>query len=192
VELLDGVESNAFKGLRGTFLLWQASCLDHAPVNLCKYFGRFWRLPCLQRSLIVRVIGRARECSLILSPVSLCPCLEQQHLSHTSSSSSLLLSLLSPFFLLPFSFSPSPDKKNSPSWSSVWTTAFTTAQTGDLTAASHVLATAAGKSVSEVLATGVPNQLSYGFVAGFASGYSAKKVSKVATFVFGTGFCIMQ
>lgn len=51
---------------------------------------------------------------------------------------------------------------------------------------------AAGAAASDVLATGVPSQVTGGFATGFAAGYSAKKIGKVATFVFGTGFCIMQ
>lgn len=53
-------------------------------------------------------------------------------------------------------------------------------------------ASAIGSQLSYVLASGIPANLSYGFVAGYASGYALKKVGRVAAVVLGTAFLGMQ
>lgn len=49
-----------------------------------------------------------------------------------------------------------------------------------------------GSKIQAAVETGVPTQLSYGFVCGYASGYAMKKVGKVGAVVFGLGFCTLQ
>ncbi len=46
--------------------------------------------------------------------------------------------------------------------------------------------------LEEIISTGVPGQLSGGFVAGWCAGYSLKKVGKFGAFAFGIGFCTLQ
>jgi uncharacterized membrane protein (Fun14 family) len=53
-------------------------------------------------------------------------------------------------------------------------------------------ATAIGSQLSYALASGIPANLSYGFVAGYASGYALKKIGRVAAVVLGTAFLGMQ
>ena len=53
-------------------------------------------------------------------------------------------------------------------------------------------ATAIGSRLSHALASGIPANLSYGFVAGYASGYALKKIGRVAAVVLGTAFVGMQ
>ena len=40
--------------------------------------------------------------------------------------------------------------------------------------------------------TGVPTQISYGFVCGYTSGYALKKVGKAASIILGLGFIAIQ
>jgi hypothetical protein len=47
------------------------------------------------------------------------------------------------------------------------------------------IASVAGEKVQEAVDSGVPTQLSYGFVCGYCSGYALKKAGKVAAIVFG-------
>jgi uncharacterized membrane protein (Fun14 family) len=54
------------------------------------------------------------------------------------------------------------------------------------------VATEVGSKVAEAVETGVPTQLSYGFMSGFCSGYALKKVGKVAAIVLGGGFMALQ
>jgi len=54
------------------------------------------------------------------------------------------------------------------------------------------IATVSGSKLEEIISTGVPGQLSGGFVAGFCAGYSLKKVGKFGAFAFGFGFCALQ
>ncbi|GFH49134.1 hypothetical protein CTEN210_05610 [Chaetoceros tenuissimus] len=49
-----------------------------------------------------------------------------------------------------------------------------------------------GEKVNEAIATGVPTEISYGFVCGFSSGFALKKVGKVASIMFGLGFATLQ
>lgn len=49
-----------------------------------------------------------------------------------------------------------------------------------------------GSQVQEVISTGLPTQLSYGFICGYSSGYALKKVGKAASIVFGLGFATLQ
>lgn len=49
-----------------------------------------------------------------------------------------------------------------------------------------------GDRINQVIATGVPTEVSYGFVCGFSSGLALKKVGKVASIVFGLGFATLQ
>eukprot|EP00588_Corethron_pennatum_P009011 CAMPEP_0194267474 /NCGR_PEP_ID=MMETSP0169-20130528/1954_1 /TAXON_ID=218684 /ORGANISM="Corethron pennatum, Strain L29A3" /LENGTH=205 /DNA_ID=CAMNT_0039008307 /DNA_START=88 /DNA_END=705 /DNA_ORIENTATION=+ len=50
----------------------------------------------------------------------------------------------------------------------------------------------AGAKITELAATGVPGEVSYGFVSGFCAGFALKKAGKVVAVVFGTGFVIIQ
>ena len=54
------------------------------------------------------------------------------------------------------------------------------------------LAKEIGSKVAEAVETGVPTQLSYGFMSGFCSGYALKKVGKAAAIVLGMGFMAIQ
>jgi uncharacterized membrane protein (Fun14 family) len=53
-------------------------------------------------------------------------------------------------------------------------------------------ASAIGSQLSLALSSGIPANLSYGFVAGYASGYALKKIGRVAAIVLGTAFLGMQ
>uniref|UniRef100_A0A7S4JYV9 EF-hand domain-containing protein n=1 Tax=Odontella aurita TaxID=265563 RepID=A0A7S4JYV9_9STRA len=54
------------------------------------------------------------------------------------------------------------------------------------------LAKQVGSKVADAVETGVPTQLSYGFVCGYCSGYALKKVGKGAAVVLGLGFMTLQ
>jgi uncharacterized membrane protein (Fun14 family) len=54
------------------------------------------------------------------------------------------------------------------------------------------LGQALGNTVNDAIATGVPTEISYGFVCGFSSGFALKKIGKVASVVFGLGFVTLQ
>jgi FUN14 domain-containing protein 1 len=54
------------------------------------------------------------------------------------------------------------------------------------------LAREAGSKISLALETGIPSQLSYGFVCGYCSGYALKKIGKAGAIVFGLGFMTLQ
>mmetsp|Transcript_1657 Transcript_1657/g.2021 ORF Transcript_1657/g.2021 Transcript_1657/m.2021 type:complete len:194 (+) Transcript_1657:92-673(+) len=49
-----------------------------------------------------------------------------------------------------------------------------------------------GSKTQNIIDSGVPTQISYGFVCGFSSGYAMKKIGKVASVVFGLGFVTLQ
>ena len=49
-----------------------------------------------------------------------------------------------------------------------------------------------GSQVQGVIDTGIPTQLSYGFVSGYCAGLAAKQVGKLAATVFGLGFMTLQ
>ena len=48
------------------------------------------------------------------------------------------------------------------------------------------------QSIQTIFDTGIPTQLSYGFIAGYLSGYTLKKIGRVASITFGVGFVILQ
>jgi uncharacterized membrane protein (Fun14 family) len=54
------------------------------------------------------------------------------------------------------------------------------------------LARDAGSKISLAIETGIPSQLSYGFVCGYCSGYALKKIGKAGAIVFGLGFMTLQ
>ncbi|KAL7448157.1 hypothetical protein ACHAWC_000399, partial [Mediolabrus comicus] len=47
-------------------------------------------------------------------------------------------------------------------------------------------------SLQTIFDTGIPTQLSYGFIAGYLSGYTLKKIGRVASITFGVGFVMLQ
>lgn len=49
-----------------------------------------------------------------------------------------------------------------------------------------------GNKLNQAIATGIPTEISYGFVCGFSSGLALKKFGKVASIVFGLGFAALQ
>ena len=49
-----------------------------------------------------------------------------------------------------------------------------------------------GKLASEALATGYPNQIGWGFCAGYCTGFAAKKVGKVGFVVVGSMYALLQ
>ena len=49
-----------------------------------------------------------------------------------------------------------------------------------------------GKLASEALATGYPNQVGWGFCAGYCTGFAAKKVGKVGFVVVGSMYALLQ
>jgi len=55
-----------------------------------------------------------------------------------------------------------------------------------------IAARKAGDKVQAVVETGIPTHLSYGFICGYCSGYTLKKVGKVAAGIFGLGFIFLQ
>lgn len=55
------------------------------------------------------------------------------------------------------------------------------------TAATHL-----GSQMQGIIDSGMPGQISYGFVCGFCSGYALKKAGRTAAFLFGTGFILCQ
>lgn len=56
----------------------------------------------------------------------------------------------------------------------------------------HEMALGVGASVANIGSTGVPQNLSYGFVAGFCSGYAAKKAGKLVAVVAGGVYAGLQ
>ena len=54
------------------------------------------------------------------------------------------------------------------------------------------IAASLGSQVSSAIATGVPTDLSYGFLAGYLSGLALKKVGKVASIALGCSFLALQ
>jgi hypothetical protein len=55
-----------------------------------------------------------------------------------------------------------------------------------------VIAKQAGSQVQGAVDSGIPTQLSYGFISGYCSGMAMKKVGKVAAGIFGMGFMTLQ
>mmetsp|Transcript_22992 Transcript_22992/g.65156 ORF Transcript_22992/g.65156 Transcript_22992/m.65156 type:complete len:190 (+) Transcript_22992:90-659(+) len=53
-------------------------------------------------------------------------------------------------------------------------------------------ASSAGERLQTAVDTGIPTQVSYGFVSGFCSGYALKKAGRVAAGVLGLGFVTLQ
>ena len=51
---------------------------------------------------------------------------------------------------------------------------------------------AMGAQLSEIIATGVPSQVSWGFCSGYCAGFAAKKIGKVVAVVVGSIFCLLQ
>ena len=49
-----------------------------------------------------------------------------------------------------------------------------------------------GSKAQEAIDSGVPTQISYGFLCGYSSGYALKKVGKMASVAFGLGFVGLQ
>ena len=47
-------------------------------------------------------------------------------------------------------------------------------------------------SAHQVMDSGAPGQLGYGFMMGYCSGYCVKKISKLIAFTVGGAFCTMQ
>lgn len=54
------------------------------------------------------------------------------------------------------------------------------------------LAKSTGSSIQDAIDSGVPTQLSYGFVSGYCSGMALKKVGRAAAVVLGLGFVTLQ
>lgn len=50
----------------------------------------------------------------------------------------------------------------------------------------------AGTSLQGAIDSGIPTQLSYGFISGYCSGLALKKVGKAVATVFGLGFVCLQ
>lgn len=58
--------------------------------------------------------------------------------------------------------------------------------TDSLNASLDELASSLGNQLQGALDSGIPTQLSYGFVSGYCSGLALKKVGRAAAVVFGT------
>lgn len=56
----------------------------------------------------------------------------------------------------------------------------------------HSVAVSVGETFQAGIDSGIPTQLSYGFISGYCSGYALKKVGKTAAVVFGLGFMSLQ
>ncbi|CAB9500298.1 FUN14 domain-containing protein 2 [Seminavis robusta] len=54
------------------------------------------------------------------------------------------------------------------------------------------VAKASGEKIQGAYDTGIPSQLSYGFVCGYCSGYALKTIGRGAAVVFGLGFMSLQ
>ncbi|GAX12379.1 hypothetical protein FisN_1Hh313 [Fistulifera solaris] len=54
------------------------------------------------------------------------------------------------------------------------------------------LAVTAGQKVQSAIDTGLPTEVSYGFISGYCSGFAMKKVGKAAGLIFGLGFIGLQ
>jgi len=54
------------------------------------------------------------------------------------------------------------------------------------------IATQVGGQVQVAVDSGVPTQLSYGFISGYCSGLALKKAGRAAAVVFGLGFVVLQ
>jgi uncharacterized membrane protein (Fun14 family) len=62
----------------------------------------------------------------------------------------------------------------------------------DINSLTDQVARTTGSKIQAAVESGVPTQLSYGFIMGFSSGYALKKAGKIACGVMGTGFLILQ
>ena len=60
----------------------------------------------------------------------------------------------------------------------------------NLNASLDELASSLGTQLQGALDSGIPTQLSYGFVSGYCSGLALKKVGRAAAVVFGTCVCV--
>ena len=49
-----------------------------------------------------------------------------------------------------------------------------------------------GLKFQDAINTGIPTELSYGFVCGYSSGYALKKVGKMVSLAFGLSFAVFQ
>ena len=56
---------------------------------------------------------------------------------------------------------------------------------------SDSVASNAGTQLQTAIDSGIPTQVSYGFVSGYCSGYALKKAGRVAAVVFGKYYCII-
>eukprot|EP00545_Synedropsis_sp_CCMP1620_P010011 CAMPEP_0119013274 /NCGR_PEP_ID=MMETSP1176-20130426/8284_1 /TAXON_ID=265551 /ORGANISM="Synedropsis recta cf, Strain CCMP1620" /LENGTH=186 /DNA_ID=CAMNT_0006966355 /DNA_START=43 /DNA_END=603 /DNA_ORIENTATION=+ len=65
-------------------------------------------------------------------------------------------------------------------------------KSGDFNQVLDSVATQLGSSVQGAVDSGVPTQLSYGFVSGYCSGLALKKAGRAAAVVFGMGFVVLQ
>lgn len=63
---------------------------------------------------------------------------------------------------------------------------------GDINEQVDALAKMMGSQIQGAVDSGIPTQLSYGFVCGYCSGFALKKVGKVGAVVFGLGFISIQ
>ncbi len=56
----------------------------------------------------------------------------------------------------------------------------------DWEATQDAVATTIGQKIQTAVDTGIPTQLSYGFVCGYCSGYALKKIGRIGAIVGGT------
>jgi uncharacterized membrane protein (Fun14 family) len=49
-----------------------------------------------------------------------------------------------------------------------------------------------GRKIQETINTGIPTEISYGFICGYSSGYALKKVGRVVSLGFGLSFALLQ
>eukprot|EP00587_Corethron_hystrix_P012231 CAMPEP_0113314466 /NCGR_PEP_ID=MMETSP0010_2-20120614/10514_1 /TAXON_ID=216773 ORGANISM="Corethron hystrix, Strain 308" /NCGR_SAMPLE_ID=MMETSP0010_2 /ASSEMBLY_ACC=CAM_ASM_000155 /LENGTH=182 /DNA_ID=CAMNT_0000170755 /DNA_START=266 /DNA_END=814 /DNA_ORIENTATION=- /assembly_acc=CAM_ASM_000155 len=54
------------------------------------------------------------------------------------------------------------------------------------------LAKLAGSKITDIVSTGIPGEISYGFVTGFCAGFSLKKIGKMGALCFGASFIFIQ
>jgi uncharacterized membrane protein (Fun14 family) len=62
----------------------------------------------------------------------------------------------------------------------------------DWEATQDAVATTIGQKIQTAVDTGIPTQLSYGFVCGYCSGYALKKIGRIGAIVGGLGFMTLQ
>ena len=65
-------------------------------------------------------------------------------------------------------------------------------KSGDFSSALDVASKEVGDKINDLVVTGLPNQITYGFATGYASGVAMKKIGKIAAGSVGAAFVCLQ